>query len=62
MLVQCDNCKRTYDDASRWTICPHGPLGYPPDAYCPKCDIVKGGPHPPCEHLEPDNETKIALK
>lgn len=31
----CDNCKRSYDDERRSTICPHKGIGY-----CEKCDCV----------------------
>ena len=41
MIVTCSDCNRTYDDVDRWTLCPHGPLGFPLDDYCPKCDTVK---------------------
>ena len=51
MYVKCEKCGRTYDDAARWTICPHGPLGAAYDDYCPKCDIV-GAWQGPCEHLK----------
>ena len=26
MIVTCNDCDRTYDDARRWTTCPHDPL------------------------------------
>lgn len=29
MIVTCEKCGRVYDDAERWTICPHRGLGYP---------------------------------
>lgn len=51
MNVVCDNCRRLYDDENRWTICPHGPLGFPPDDYCPNCDTLKSI-HGPCIHQQ----------
>lgn len=30
MRVHCDECGRRYDDARRWTICPHRHLDEPP--------------------------------
>ena len=41
MIVTCDKCERQYDDACRWTICPHGPLGFAHDDYCPNCDVLR---------------------
>ena len=26
MIVQCEDCKKVYDDAICWTICPHRKL------------------------------------
>lgn len=52
MTVKCDKCGRVYDDAQRWTICPHTPLGTPVQpydhetnlmGYCFDCDQI--GPH-----------------
>lgn len=40
MLVRCPSCNKLYDDESRWTICPHGPLWAAHDAYCPEHDLV----------------------
>lgn len=40
MIVRCENCKRLYDDAECWTICPHGPLWAAHDAYCLEHDLV----------------------
>ena len=39
-LVHCSSCNRTYDDESRWTICPHGPLWAGPDKYCAEHDLI----------------------
>lgn len=30
MVVRCERCGRFYDDARRWTICPHRPLDEAP--------------------------------
>lgn len=30
MIVRCETCVRFYDDAERWTICPHRGLGFSP--------------------------------
>lgn len=49
MLVQCSTCRRAYDDAEQWTICPHGPLWAAPDAYCRVHDLVNC----PLEHDSP---------
>ena len=46
MVVVCRDCGTVYDDAARWTICPHGPLGQPPASYCPKHDLA---PCPLCD-------------
>lgn len=40
MTIQCEKCGKVYDDVGRWTICPHGPIWAPHDAYCPKHDLV----------------------
>lgn len=40
MLVQCSTCRHAYDDAEQWTLCPHGPLWAPSDAYCREHDLV----------------------
>lgn len=49
MWVHCPTCRRGYDDAQCWTICPHGPLWAGPHDYCRKCDTVKSL-HGPCQH------------
>ena len=49
MHVICDRCMIGYDDAVRWTICPHSPLGSPVGDLCPKCDTLKTI-HGPCVH------------
>lgn len=38
--LKSTGCGRLYDDAEQWTICPHGPLWAPPDAYCREHDLV----------------------
>jgi hypothetical protein len=40
VIVRCDRCERNYDDATQWTICPHGPLWAAHDAYCREHDLV----------------------
>ncbi len=30
MIVECQHCSKHYDDARRWTICPHKPLDEDP--------------------------------
>lgn len=40
MYTYCEKCRRGYDDAGQWTICPHSPLGGPIDDLCPKCDTL----------------------
>lgn len=32
MMVRCEKCDRYYDDADRWTICPHNLLEAASDA------------------------------
>ena len=49
MHVRCEKCDRVYDDAARWTICPHSPLGCAVDDLCPRCDTLKSV-HGPCAH------------
>lgn len=55
MYRQCETCQRCYDDVTCWTICPHGPLWAPVDAYDPKTDLVTlpSGPGAPVT-LAPD--------
>ena len=31
MIVQCETCQKRYDDALRWTICPHRDLSESPN-------------------------------
>jgi hypothetical protein len=52
MFVRCERCGRCYDDATRWTVCPHSPLGFPPDDLCPRCDTLRSV-HGPCPHRGP---------
>jgi hypothetical protein len=40
MIVLCDKCGIHYDDENRWTLCPHGPLWAPLEAYCRWHDLV----------------------
>jgi hypothetical protein len=40
MLQSCIECDQRYDDAKQWTICPHGPLEFGSQEYCPKCDTL----------------------
>ena len=49
MHVECQDCNRIYDDATRWTICPHSPLGMPINDLCPVCDTLQSI-HGPCKH------------
>jgi len=62
MMIKCNLCGRIYDDATRWTICPHGPLWAGPNDYCPRHDLVncficketqvnQGSRHPAVEHV-----------
>lgn len=46
MLTRCPDCNTLYNDENRWTICPHGPLGFAPDGYDPKTDTIRGVNHP----------------
>jgi hypothetical protein len=55
MTIKCNLCGRFYDDACRWTICPHGPLGFPHDDYCPRCDTLKTV-HGLCRHQLDEKE------
>lgn len=58
MIIVCERCGRYYDDSVRWTICPHGPLGFSPEDYCPKCDTLKSV-HGSCEHQQEGTFTII---
>jgi hypothetical protein len=51
MYVECDKCHLRYDDETRWTICPHGPLWAGVDAYCRRHDLVN------CKLCELEKET-----
>ena len=64
MVIRCSGCGRVYDDAAQWTICPHGPLGFRHDEYCPRCDTLKSV-HGPCPHQRkdvPSEEAKAETK
>lgn len=66
MIVTCEGCKKVYDDAKRWTLCPHEALPTKAEKAefleavansdeCPLCkmkkpDHVEGCPGP---HLMP---------
>ena len=41
MFVKCNDCGKVYDDAVRWTICPHAPLEASADGagYCKEHDL-----------------------
>jgi hypothetical protein len=40
MIVSCPQCRKRYDDAQCWTICPHSPLHVAADApYCRRHDL-----------------------
>ncbi len=43
MLVRCDKCAQVYDDAKRWTLCPHPGIDYPPPR---KYEIVEHAARP----------------
>jgi hypothetical protein len=36
----CETCGHYYDDEFTWTLCPHGPLWAPLNAYCREHDLV----------------------
>lgn len=55
MYVRCDECGKTYDDEGRLTICPHPPLGFSVDEFCPLCDTLRPV-HGPCRHQEEHDE------
>ena len=40
MVIRCEKCYSFYNDENQWTICPHGPLWAPLNAYCKKHDLV----------------------
>lgn len=40
MIVQCAECRRSYDDSACWTVCPHGPLWAPNEKYCAEHHLV----------------------
>lgn len=49
MTQLCEKCGHYYDDEHCWTICPHGPIWAPLNAYCREHDLVNcklhGEPH-----------------
>ena len=49
MTQLCEICGHYYDDEQSWTICPHGPIWAPLNAYCREHDLVNcklhGEPH-----------------
>ena len=51
MYVRCERCGRGYNDEHQWTICPHSPLGFGVNDYCPRCDTLKTV-HGPCRHQQ----------
>ena len=55
MNVTCPACRRIYDDATCWTLCPHGPLWAGVNDYCPRCDTVVSV-HGKCRHQQPKEE------
>lgn len=40
MIVECSICIGYHDDERQWTLCPHGPLWAPLEAYCRAHDLV----------------------
>lgn len=56
MMRICDNCQLNYDDAARWTICPHNPLeaGPRPGDFCRRHDMF--GPCPCCAAVKESEE------
>lgn len=58
MTQVCTACGRVYDDERQWTICPHGPLGFPLADYCPICDTLKSR-HGPCQHQQLVEDTLL---
>jgi predicted nucleic acid-binding Zn-ribbon protein len=46
VIVRCTKCGTVYDDAARWTLCPHGPLGGG-NRYCATHDLD------PCPFCDP---------
>ena len=40
MTQLCETCGHYYNDEQSWTICPHGPLWAPVEAYCREHDLV----------------------
>lgn len=54
MIVTCDKCDRTYDDATCWTICPHNPLYRgPADVLCKEHDLFNCPNHGATPVLNP---------
>lgn len=43
MLVDCAFCRRIYDPATRWTVCPHPPR---PGKECPMILVAEAAPAP----------------
>jgi uncharacterized OB-fold protein len=59
LVTRCDKCGRLYDDYNQWTLCPHGPLEFPHDDYCWRCDTVKSV-HGECVHQSRPSENQHA--
>ena len=57
MIITCTQCGANYEDVNRWTICPHGPLDAPHDAYCRKHDLA---PCPICDPTKTNPLVKAA--
>jgi len=61
MWLKCEKCGRLYDDAEKWTICPHHLLGTnlrTGAGYCKRHDLYE--PCPVCE-LEKDSGHTIGF-
>ena len=55
MIVKCKDCGKIYDDAVKWTICPHNLLeaGVDGKGYCKKHDF-----YTPCPVCVRESESK----
>lgn len=59
MRTVCPICKFMYDDETCWTICPHGPIAFPLEDYCRKCDTLKSV-QGMCLHQKREEEEKAS--
>lgn len=63
MIVECSQCGWHYDDAKRWTICPHNLLEYSPSTpYCHEHDLYNCPHHSAQLASAPNPKSEAAAK